>query len=606
VAPIVRDAFIPASFYLPLVVAASLLVSCSDSTRPTRETGATGFTAWELERPISGGSVTALWGQDGVVFAVGDDGMILRYDGQQWRVESSPTTNSLGDVWGSGATDVYAVGGEGTIVHFDGAVWETVSAPTGGNRLTAVWGNSASNVYAVGFNGTIVHFDGESWQPIDTGGTAPYLSVWVNEFGAVYAGSDSVTEFDGESWRRTALPGITLVTAIWGTSFGNVFAGGEGVDNKAIYHFNWYDWSLSYEAPFASTRAIVGTGPTEVYAVGDFGDHGAAHFDGVRWQPLPGRVRGEAACVDGSDLLVGDWQGGVIRYDGAQALYEPGLAAVQLNGVWAWSGEAFAVGNAGTILRNQGGGWEHMESGTHSDLLEVWGLPPHDVFAVGNDGTILEYDGVTWHGMDSPTSNDLTDVWGWTGDDVFAVTGIGQTLHYDGDTWSVRTAPLLSPLTSLWGVSASEVYAAGDHRDLIRYNGSEWVVAAGPGGDKFSDIWGVGSSFIVVAEPKTFGGGVGLGPEGSIHLYDGNDWRVWARRNGVHFYGASALHRNRVGAPLRWARMDANGRCHRSQAARDMGDVLRRRMERGRRWVHRADAPVSLGRVRFCGKGRKR
>jgi hypothetical protein len=183
-----------------------------------------------------------------------------------------------------------------------------------------------------------------------------------------------------------------------------------------------------------------------------------------------------------------------------------------------------------------------MESGTHSDLLEVWGLPPHDVFAVGNDGTILEYDGVTWHGMDSPTSNDLTDVWGWTGDDVFAVTGIGQTLHYDGDTWSVRTAPLLSPLTSLWGVSASEVYAAGDHRDLIRYNGSEWVVAAGPGGDKFSDIWGVGSSFIVVAEPKTFGGGVGLGPEGSIHLYDGNDWRVWADSlyvRPVSIWGAS-------------------------------------------------------------------
>lgn len=52
-----------------------------------------------------------------VVFAVGDDGTILRYDGSAWSVMERVTTERLWDVWGSTPDDVWAVGEHGTILH---------------------------------------------------------------------------------------------------------------------------------------------------------------------------------------------------------------------------------------------------------------------------------------------------------------------------------------------------------------------------------------------------------------------------------------------------------------------------------------------------------
>ena len=62
-----------------------------------------------------------MWGSSGSdVFAVGEDGTILHYDGSGWSAMSSGTTNELYGVWGSSGSDVFAVGDGGTILHYDG------------------------------------------------------------------------------------------------------------------------------------------------------------------------------------------------------------------------------------------------------------------------------------------------------------------------------------------------------------------------------------------------------------------------------------------------------------------------------------------------------
>jgi len=68
-------------------------------------------------------------------------------------VSSSPT-NFLNGVWGSGASDVWAVGDFGTIVHWNGNAWTSVSSGTT-NYLSGIWG-SASDVWVVGSSGTIL------------------------------------------------------------------------------------------------------------------------------------------------------------------------------------------------------------------------------------------------------------------------------------------------------------------------------------------------------------------------------------------------------------------------------------------------------------------
>jgi hypothetical protein len=46
----------------------------------------------------------------------------------------------------------------------------------------------------------------------------------------------------------------------------------------------------------------------------------------------------------------------------------------------------FAVGEAGTILRCDGGIWASMESGTAETLVGVWGTSDRNVYTIGVDG----------------------------------------------------------------------------------------------------------------------------------------------------------------------------------------------------------------------------
>ena len=62
---------------------------------------------------------------------------------------SSGTTVGSSGVWGSSGSDVFAVGECGTILHYDGS--ELVAMSSGTTRaLYGVWGSSGSDVFAVG------------------------------------------------------------------------------------------------------------------------------------------------------------------------------------------------------------------------------------------------------------------------------------------------------------------------------------------------------------------------------------------------------------------------------------------------------------------------
>ena len=75
---------------------------------------------WTWQNPLpQGNNLTAVWGSSGSdVFAVGDLGTILHYDGSSWSAMSSGTTNDLWGVWGSSGSNVFAVGDFGTILHY--------------------------------------------------------------------------------------------------------------------------------------------------------------------------------------------------------------------------------------------------------------------------------------------------------------------------------------------------------------------------------------------------------------------------------------------------------------------------------------------------------
>src|SRR5215831_18736214 len=93
-----------------------------------------------------------------IAATVNAENLLCSADNWCWQ-NPLPQGNNLSAIWGSEASDVWAVGDSGTILHWDGSAWSSVSSGTT-NALRAVWGSGASDVWAVGDFGTILHWDG--------------------------------------------------------------------------------------------------------------------------------------------------------------------------------------------------------------------------------------------------------------------------------------------------------------------------------------------------------------------------------------------------------------------------------------------------------------
>jgi hypothetical protein len=121
---------------------------------------------------IFGFSRDDLWIVGGDPFA--GDPIILRYDGSAFTPYTvDPSDNpqgakSLFKVWGIGS-ELFAVGQLGLILRFDGTGWVGTPAGAQANQdFVSLWGTSPDHIVAVGGrnNGRIATWDGSSWNTI--------------------------------------------------------------------------------------------------------------------------------------------------------------------------------------------------------------------------------------------------------------------------------------------------------------------------------------------------------------------------------------------------------------------------------------------------------
>jgi hypothetical protein len=112
-------------------------------------------------------NLTTVWGSsDSDVFAAGftvteEDGnfivagAIRHFDGTSWAPVTIPVAGVLDELWGSSSTDVFAVGDEGVILHYDGTDWTATNHTD--QTLLGIWGPNAGEAFATGNAGTILH-----------------------------------------------------------------------------------------------------------------------------------------------------------------------------------------------------------------------------------------------------------------------------------------------------------------------------------------------------------------------------------------------------------------------------------------------------------------
>jgi inositol transport system substrate-binding protein len=272
--------------------------------------------------------LSGVWGSSGSdVFAVGQAGTILHYDGQAWSPMSSGTPYNLWAVCGSSADDIFAVGERGTILHYDGHVWTSMKSGTG-YMLGAAWCNSSRDVFVVGNLGTILHYDGSAWSPMNSG-----TLVWL--------------------------------TAVWGSSDRDIFVAGSR--DGVILHYDGSNWSAAQNEVYTGPLwgAWGGSG-RDVFVTGDSGT--ILHFDGSAWSPMNSGTAGDLWSASGSSgrdiFVVGT--GAILHYDGSAWSLMNSDTTINMKSVWANSGrDVFAAGHFGTILHYDGQAWSTMISGAH-------------------------------------------------------------------------------------------------------------------------------------------------------------------------------------------------------------------------------------------------
>jgi len=107
-----------------------------------------------------------------------------------WYYMESGTEEHLRGVWGTSATDVFAVGDKGTIIHYDGTKWSLMDSGLTDSdyvdyvELNDVFGFSSNDVYVVGenFDPLILHYDGLFWSSLPWALNAPNVSLFPYAF----------------------------------------------------------------------------------------------------------------------------------------------------------------------------------------------------------------------------------------------------------------------------------------------------------------------------------------------------------------------------------------------------------------------------------------
>jgi hypothetical protein len=262
----------------------------------------------------SASNLNAVWGNStSSVYAVGDNGTIVRWNGTRLTLQTSGTTQHLRAVWGSGSTNVFAVGDGGTVLNSvnSGTTWTPVNLGTTAN-FRGIWGTGSTNIYVVGDVGTVYQWNGTIWSPVAVpankgpGPARNLNAVWARATDDVYIVGDTgvIIHWDGVTWAQqpyeTGFPQDRDIRGVWGSGASDVWAVAR---HTVILHNNGVTDTiitppdtivtnggldttiiegdtLAYNGPWdhmnmnggADLQAVSGTGVGNVFAVSDSGE----------------------------------------------------------------------------------------------------------------------------------------------------------------------------------------------------------------------------------------------------------------------------------------------------------------------------------------------
>lgn len=180
---------------------------------------------------------------EGAAYPSGDSvwAFAAYYDGNEWKDISPNLPNErLFNAWALSRDKVWAVGTNGTIIFYDGNNWTKQFSGTN-LQLGGIDGIDENNIYVVGYSfdyteGVALHFDGKTWEKIYLNGnnTEPLRSVKVFSKRKIWIVGTSTYVYNGERWNLLGVIGSDQTT-IDGSGYNDIFIGGF---QSQITHFD--------------------------------------------------------------------------------------------------------------------------------------------------------------------------------------------------------------------------------------------------------------------------------------------------------------------------------------------------------------------------------
>jgi len=492
------------------------------------------------------------------VYAVGDAGTIIHYDGRNWSGIAGLRTGTFRSVWASSATDVWVVGDGGIALRGSASAgWTPVTLPVGTSSLLRVRGSSATSVSIVGSGNVFLVWDGSGFtSPTLPTGLSYLTSVWERSPSSRWiSGSSGTFYWDGATWTKETATGLI---GMWGTGTELL-----GVSSYAVLRRIGTTW-----ATLASPRTswsteyfnIAGLSDTAVYAVGSYAGSGGttapARSVVDRWtgsslveaQSLatPNLIAAVAAAPGldftalGTAGYVGTGRSGTWTtqsVDGVPRLVSQisGRSATDLwvadaRGVAHWKGDGWdayasasyytpkavwAEGASSALFSSQ------MPSGVtgifrvttttspvlelSGDILAIWGSSATDVWA-GGTGLLQRKIGSTWATISHPLSGTtarILSISGVSSTDVWAVGDLGYTLHWEGTSWTLVSSGVSTSIAGVWAAASNDVWAISGGA-VLHWDGTSWSTAQSFSGVTLESVGGAGLDVWVAGSGKLY------------------------------------------------------------------------------------------------------
>lgn len=449
-----------------------------------------------------------------------------------------PQGNRLNDVHiPQAGADVWAVGEGGTVVRRTST--DFVLAPTGGTQNLRGVGGTSANLFVVGDGGAVLRWGGTSWQSESSGTFADLYDVWANDTTAIAVGTNStIIRRTGSSWSTQMSTGRTLRGVVMIPSTGEAYAVGDMATALRWTGTAWVSVSSAILNNHDLRSVTTTDGGYPIFAASSSSEIYRLASSGGSWEQVYTSnliaFNGISASSALGTFAVGREVGGTIlrSSNGTTWTRDVFNFEAELLSVSATSTEAWAVGDAGAMLRKDTNPWAPQSSGrttalrglSSADTKTAWatgangailryssdtrawapvtlpGSPlmysiaavsANEAYAVGAGGAVFKWNGVSWGALNSGTGSDLYAVCSGGAGTAVAVGQNGIALRINGTTVTSGSGGTASSLRGVWCVGASDTFAVGDNGVVVRDSGTGFAAFAQPGtASSIGGIWG--------------------------------------------------------------------------------------------------------------------